>query len=700
VMLATSERDQRIHQGSSTLADRTAFRKEHNMNPYDAFAQVENVASNQSSRIPILKGILRQLGYESDSVSLQGTNTALTAKKDALTTANENAQQDRPFEDRMKALTAQLDGVKAKIAAIGQSAAVQAIAKAFGEAQKAIEEVNKSLEKRHTQLSEDQKAQLRAIEQSVASAEAEETWKAHLESTTTATNDRIRSQQLLTEAIGKGYEATKKANVETQVMGAMKENYADPAFAGDAAKLRAGFGAEYDAKHGEQNASALDKLGKQIELERELAAVQAQGAEVVRLATLAYKLQEMVTEGATREQIAKEVELYNVTRARVVGEGVDKINEKIAATEKLTAAVFAGAEAQRKAALESKYAEMDREDPSGKTSGAQRKLDEAEHQQKIAEEAGKTVAAYGDQLQRLNDIEAALQKQKRDNGDNLELEISLRDIENERLRLAVQEELKLKGASAGFKAFFLEMQEDAKSAADIIYESLNSALDKVSDQFAKLFTGQKTSFGAMFKGIGDEMVKSSVKSAMQKGLGELGKVFGIKAPAGKPDGSDPNPFYVIIKGNKGGGASPDDAALGGLGSVGGAVAQTASSAGVWGAIGGFISKLFSGGGGGGGFASSSIQFMAEGGDVDPGHGYIVGDGGEPEFFKPRTAGTITPMHKMGGNSFTYHVDARGADLGASGRVEAAIRAAHNSAVVQSVKASEERSKRSPQRSGG
>lgn len=137
----------------------------------------------------------------------------------------------------MKALGVQLDAVKAKIEAIGQPEAVQVMARAFGEAKKAIEEVNKALERHHTKLTEAEEGQIRAIEQSIAAAEADATWEEHLESTTTSINDRIESQRLLTDAIGKGYEATKQANVETQVMGAMKERYKDPAFAGDAAKL-------------------------------------------------------------------------------------------------------------------------------------------------------------------------------------------------------------------------------------------------------------------------------------------------------------------------------------------------------------------------------------------------------------------------------------------------------------------------------
>jgi hypothetical protein len=35
------------------------------------------------------------------------------------------------------------------------------------------------------------------------------------------------------------------------------------------------------------------------------------------------------------------------------------------------------------------------------------------------------------------------------------------------------------------RAFFIEMQEQAKTSAAIIYEALNSALDKTSDQLSQ-----------------------------------------------------------------------------------------------------------------------------------------------------------------------------------------------------------------------
>ena len=569
------------------------------------------------------------------------------------------------------------------------------MALAFGEAKKAIEEVNKALERHHTKLTASEEARIKGVEQSIAAAEADATWREHLESTTTSIEDRIESQRLLTEAIGKGYEATKLANIETQVMGAMKEHYKDPAFASDAAKLRSGFGQEYDAQHGGKAASAVDKLNTQIQLEKDLAGVQAQGAEVVRQMTLVSKLRQMVEDGATREQIKAEIELYNATRQNISAAAVAAIDQKISATKRLTAAVFEGAEAQRRAGLEAKYSEMSHNGSSPDQISAERRLDSAEHAKTITEEAARTVTAYSDQLEKLNQIEGVLQKQKRDHGDTIELETALRDIENQRLQLAVQEELKLKGAKDGIKAFFLEMQEDAKSAANIIYDTLNSALDKVSDQFSKLLTGKKTSFGKMFESLGQDMVKESTKAIMQEGLGALGKKLHINPQAGKPDGTKVSPYHVVVDGGTpAAGAKSTDPTAGATG----AVAKGALGA-LGGALGGLLGKLFGGAGSQAATAvSSSITFMAGGGDADPGRVYGVAEAGEAELISPKNSSRITPLSKMGGGTHTYNIDARGADLGAENRVARAIEYAHNSAVSSSVRANSERAKRTPKRS--
>jgi hypothetical protein len=92
----------------------------------------------------------------------------------------------------------------------------------------------------------------------------------------------------------------------------------------------------------------------------------------------------------------------------------------------------------------------------------------------------------------------------------------------------------------------------------------------------------------------------------------------------------------------------------------------------------------------------AIPFMADGGPVDPGRPYFVGEAGM-ELFTPRTAGTITPAGKLGGDVH-YNVDARGADLGVMNRVNRGLEAVHSSSVATSIRANADRSHRVPRRS--
>jgi hypothetical protein len=98
-------------------------------------------------------------------------------------------------------------------------------------------------------------------------------------------------------------------------------------------------------------------------------------------------------------------------------------------------------------------------------------------------------------------------------------------------------------ASNGVKAFFLDMQKNAITAGQIIYEALHTAFERVSDNVAELITGGKADFGRMFQDIGKQMVKLSLQTAMQKGLAALGIAGGVK-----PDGTAGNPLNVHIIG--------------------------------------------------------------------------------------------------------------------------------------------------------
>jgi hypothetical protein len=71
----------------------------------------------------------------------------------------------------------------------------------------------------------------------------------------------------------------------------------------------------------------------------------------------------------------------------------------------------------------------------------------------------------------------------------------------------------------GIRAFFLEMEEQGKTTATIIYDSFNSMLDSTSSNLAELFTGQKTDWSKSFLQIGTSTLPAALKSEMQKGLG-------------------------------------------------------------------------------------------------------------------------------------------------------------------------------------
>ena len=204
---------------------------------------------DQSRRIETLEGEIRVIKSAARSVPLQFANQDLVAKKEALTSANDNAKMDRPFEDRIKAMKAQLEDLKAKLASVGQTDAFRAITEGHGNAIKIIAEVNKALEQYHRALSPAQKAEIDALAIQSKQTEIETAYRTKLDNTTRSIQDRITAAQALTAAIGRGYEATKSATVETQLATAMGREYNDAARSADQASLRSKLSAEFEARH-------------------------------------------------------------------------------------------------------------------------------------------------------------------------------------------------------------------------------------------------------------------------------------------------------------------------------------------------------------------------------------------------------------------------------------------------------------------
>ena len=185
------------------------------------------------------------------------------------------------------------------------------------------------------------------------------------------------------------------------------------------------------------------------------------------------------------------------------------------------------------------------------------------------------------------------------------------------------------------RAYFQEVADQAKSAGQIVHQTLGSAFEGLNDQLSRLVSGQKTNFASLFKGISSELAKLA--------LGNL----------------ESSIFKSLLGGGSGGGG------------------------GLTGGFGGIIKNLFGG-------------FRADGGSVDPGHAFVVGERG-PEIFTPPSGGSIVPNHKLGGGQAYYTIDARGTDpVAVEQRVKASLKAVHSSAVQKSFQAQQERTKRTPQ----
>lgn len=721
----TRERD-------ALVADQAAFRKGSALyNNYtktlEEYAAVISVITKQATpKIPLLE-----------------QQTLLTQKKTELTGAAQGAKLEAPFDTKLAQLKEQLDAATNNLRAAGLGEAEKAIAMAQNEALKAIEEVNKRLREQGQTSNlikglEDARAkQFLSLALDTAKTTAAAEYLNKVKEISDAYNKQIAQQNLITAAIGKGYEAVKAAAVEAEVMAKFSpEKYA--AGGAEIAYARAQAAEAYEAKHNEELAKSSQELRDQITLQNALTVAQAQGQAAVKLATLQYNLALMARNGATKELIALETERFYAEQRNAAAESVFKVNEQIDAIHRLTAARLQGADAVRQAELQNKLATIsakgDQAIPGVIGVGQEGLLAMQEagasNEDRIAEAASKRVNVYADQLRQLGEEQDYLLKMRNTMADTADIDRTLRDIEDAKLKILVEEELAQRNAAAGVRAFFLEMQTQAKSAASIIYDTLTSALDKISDNLSKALTGQKTEWAKMFKSLGEEGLKASIKSSLQTGLGQLGKAFpSLSGPLSKlglnkADGSSPERALWVRMAGAGAGIGAVPAPGGGgyiLNGNGGILgtgqvpilgggSRSAGEGG--GGVGGFFGTLLRsfgipiGGGGGGGSSSatSTITYpgMASGGDLTPGQMVWTGEHG-PELFRSSVGGRIysagESRQMFGGKSGDIYVDARGSTdpYLTRQRVEAGIRASHAAAVSMSVRAVHEQTIRTPRR---
>lgn len=636
-------------------------------------------------------------------------NEDKTDEKNDKEIAKANAKLTEPIRNKIAELQAQLKGINDLSNAIGGTEAQQVAAKANAEYEKTLTELNKALEDHQNLLGAVDKAKIKGLLTSIAQGEADKATKQKFDEENKAIQERIKGYQELAKAVGQSYESSKSSFVETETAKTTKEHANDPDWLkkwdAKVQELRTALGKEFDAVQSVQAAKTIDALDKQIELEKALAAVQSQGAEAVRKKELDLRIQDArkVAPPDKRDEIERKIREEDAdARANQSGKNIDALKQETEAYQKLSAAAASGAEAIRKQALENKYAQLKRNGAPQAEIDAAKENDEAKHQEEINLEVSKRNNLYADQLEQIRQLQAA--------GDNT--------LATERLKLRLlSEQVLLEGnAKAGVRAFFLEVQAQARTTAEVVRDTLShayqSALDGISDQFARFITGQKTSFAELLKSLGGELAKDGIKAGIEKGLGALAKIFnknkttpqqkrdgqsentaiftqvvgdksGDKSKTndtGKPDGTSSNPFYVIVEGSMVGNSSQGSSTGRTLQEIGGLItAGAAAGAGLNGAI-------------------TARKGLASGGDVNPGETYVVGERG-PELFTSRTPGTIVPNHTAfggGGNTY-YTIDARGSQLGVENRIAKSIEMAHQSAISNSVRANHERSLRTPVR---
>jgi hypothetical protein len=678
------------------------------------------------------KAAIDSLREQSDFIPLQAAVTTDENRKRELDAARDNARVERPLQNKLAEIEAAIASARKRMEGIGMGELAKSIADGKAKALEAIAEVEKAERRLNANakgLTQPQKQNITDKEVILAQVEAEDKWKTKLSEATAKVNDQTLSQKMLTDAIGKGYAAVKSAAVETSVMKEVgAERYQDflknGANAADVMAVRAATAAAYEENHRREMAETGQTLKEQTELSVRLAQVQYLGEQAVRLATLQHTLELMRQKGASQELLDAETRRFAAERENDISKSVADINVKIEAIDRMAAAELRGAAAVRQAALENKIADIRRQGDQaipgvigiGQKELATRTEDFKAQNEEIAKSAGERINEFNNSIAKLNNEKALLEAVLELHKGDLDTMRALRDVEDARLKIAVQYELSQRSAAAGLRAFFLEMQEQAKSAAAIMYDALNKALDDVADNMARLLSAEKTDWAKMFKQIGQEMEKQSIKAGLQQGLGQLGKVLGVKIPGalqGKNDGSSPDKalWVRMLTGQAPGTTPPPNQQTAGqspsvLGSLLGSLPV----------IGGLFKGLFKGvGQAASGVANSTISYgdssnagtfggmMAGGGDIKPGTDYLVGEKGF-EIFRSSQAGKMLSnsdsrrvLAAGSGGGDVYHVDARGAELGAYNRIMSALEERSQEASSTGIRGTQERQKRTPQR---
>ena len=448
-----------------------------------------------------------------------------------------------------------------------------------------------------------------------------------------------------------------------------------------------------------QQQKTLSTIREEIDAEKELTVAQARGAEAV------YQAQEKVRLAAIQDfEIRKATaELDEQKHISQIKAQVVQINTQTDATERLNAAALGGLEARRSAEFENirqSGQAQDIIDAQIRAQQARNQLEDTLRMKNMPASVG-THVFFQEMID--NAQSAALQMK--------EILTSAFEGINDTLSRAIS------GQKANWASLFQSMSQQLAKMALVNIET---------DIVGRLKLGT-TGKVQQTRRPWDEKIPGGGGGI----LGQIGGVLGL--PGGvKRDGSTPAAaLFVQLVGAGGGLTAGGGGLLGGLslpipGAKSGPVTNedlpilrpTLRLPGIKTGLGGEITDLLSKVGGtfsglfkSGGFLNGLFKkggilssvlggafggFLAEGGTVDPGRAYMVGERG-PELFSPGTSGSITPNKALGSTHIYYSIDARGADPAAmEQRFRTALATVHNSAVLNAQQVNIERTKRTPQ----
>jgi hypothetical protein len=321
----------------------------------------------------------------------------------------------------------------------------------------------------------------------------------------------------------------------------------------------------------EETLKSLHEYGQEIVNQQRSTELSIQQTRAMSLATMQSDeaVREATTDNAilaltynkTAEQLARMApELANLRELLTVKSNVDliegvnreifAIDQEIASQRILQGAMLGTISAQDQAAIEAKTYALNQKIATTANTEARLKLIEqrdaliklmeAQQQANDLQEARRALGGPGDEFaletEHLQDLVNALTQAQGGYltyAQQIQVATAQQDIFDKAIDQTVQSMVRFGDARDGVDAFFLDMQKQAQSTASIVYDSLHSAFDKISEQLTQLVTGGKTSFAKMFEDIGRQMVQSVIKKELQEGLKKLGPKLGLGGLLGK-----------------------------------------------------------------------------------------------------------------------------------------------------------------------